>query len=165
MKALVLYDSKFGNTAVVARAIAERAEARASVDIVAAKDIPASPAAYDVVFVGGPTHKHGMSSAMREALKRLTPGWMVGRSLAAFDTRYKGRRILTGSAAASIARAFRRAGAEILAGPESFYVDAAEGPLVAGETERAAQWADSVLKAVPPGNVVNSQIGETEVQT
>jgi len=57
---------------------------------------------------------------------------------AAFDTRLD--RPVSGSAARRIARLLRRHGYRVIARPEGFLVEDTEGPLRAGEQERATRW-------------------------
>ena len=63
MKALVVYDTKFGNTEKVAKAIAEGLSAGCEVDCKKVSDIdPSELRAADLVLVGSPTHAWNMSS-------------------------------------------------------------------------------------------------------
>jgi flavodoxin len=122
MKALVVYESMYGNTAAIGEAIAASLRAQ-RLDVTSgpiSKTEPTAAAGVDLLVAGGPTHVHGMSSSksrqtaaddtdntypdpivapgLRTWLKELSPG--EGRLAAAFDTRI-GRSILpTGSAAA-----------------------------------------------------------------
>jgi len=61
-----------------------------------------------------------------------------GRQAAAFDSRLA--TALAGGAAHGIAHRLRRHGYEMVCDPEGFIVDAAEGPLQAGELDRAREW-------------------------
>jgi flavorubredoxin len=68
MKALVVYESMYGNTHVVANRIAEGMRGRAGVDVVGACDATIEMVAEaDILVVGGPTHVHGMSSERSRA--------------------------------------------------------------------------------------------------
>jgi hypothetical protein len=67
-----------------------------------------------------------------------------GGAAAAFDTRIDKSPALTGSAARGIAKRLRRRGFTVVADPESFFVDDAEGPLAEGELERAREWGASL---------------------
>jgi len=60
------------------------------------------------------------------------------RQAAAFDTRVDAP--LAGGAAHGIAHRLRRHGYELVCEPEGFLVEAAEGPLKAGEYDRARNW-------------------------
>jgi hypothetical protein len=162
MKALVVYESLYGNTAAIADAIATSLRAHgheASAGPVTAID-PVDAAGIDLLVVGGPTHVHGMSRpstrkaavddeknvyseptlepGLREWLDRVPAG--DGGPAAAFDTRIDKPAFLTGSAAKGIGRRLERHGFRLVASPESFFVTT-ENHLVDGALERAEAWA------------------------
>ena len=60
-----------------------------------------------------------------------------GQPAAAFDTRLDRSPVPTGAAARGIAKRLRRCGYEVIADPESFFVEDSEGPLAEGELDRA----------------------------
>ena len=60
-RALVVYESVFGDAKQIALAIAEGLATRLPVDVVTARDAPAQvPADVRMLVVGGPTHAFGM---------------------------------------------------------------------------------------------------------
>src|SRR5687767_14509631 len=62
MRALVVYESMFGNTSAVATAIATGLSTRMGVDLVEVAAAPAAlDAGVDLVVAGGPTHAFSMS--------------------------------------------------------------------------------------------------------
>ncbi len=64
MRALVVYESMYGNTHAVAVSIAAGLSARHDVTLVpVTRATPELVAGADLLVVGGPTHMHGMSSA------------------------------------------------------------------------------------------------------
>jgi len=160
MRALVVYESMFGNTATVASAIAEglRAGGSGEVDVVDVREAP-SVVSPDVqlLVVGGPTHALGMSrpqtrrSAVEQGGNPAAAGtglreWLAHLSVAGaaptaatFTTKVRRPR-LPGSAAKRAAARLRRAG--IRTGPPAatFWVDGTSGPLVDGEVARAQAW-------------------------
>lgn len=157
MKALVIYESMFGNTATIARAIANGLGETMEVDLCAVQDRPRDPVDVALIVAGGPTHAFSMSrTATRvDAVSQgATVGkvdyglreWLQGVSgdedhpLATFDTRVTKVRHLPGSAANSAARAGHKRGFSLAASPESFYVTDVAGPLVDGEVQRAMAW-------------------------
>ncbi len=73
-----------------------------------------------------------------------------GRRAAAFDTRLGSR--LAGGAARGIARRLREHGYSLAAEPEGFIVEYAEGPMRAGELDRAHDWAAILVGAGVPAN-------------
>ena len=146
MNAVVVYDSMYGNTERLARAIAE---VLGTTRVVAVADISqADWGGCDVVVIGGPTQRHGMSPAMRQWLDGLSAGTFRSQAVAVFDTRLNMSRLLTGSAAAQIAHALKRAGARLIIPVESFFVTGGprgeETTLMGGEVELACEWASRI---------------------
>ncbi|MEW6567011.1 MAG: flavodoxin domain-containing protein [Chloroflexota bacterium] len=149
MNALIVYDTVYGNTEKVALAIAEGLKPSIPARLEKAgqaREIRLAGAA--LLIVGGPTHMGGMSEPLRAIVAATQKGALRGVSVAAFDTRYHVPIEESGSAAEKVAPALRELGGELLVRPESFFVVGAEGPLEAGEIERAAKWgADVAAKA------------------
>ena len=154
MNTLVLYDSKFGNTAKLAEVIAAGLTTAGPVDLKDVKDAPTETADYDLIVAGAPTQGHTMSAPMRKALKDFGPDSLRSKSMAVFDTRFHGVQLFTGSAAVAIARRARRSGARLVVEPQSFFVDKWEGPLTDGELERASDWAQTILRSLPAVDAV-----------
>ena len=174
MKAIVAYESMYGNTRQIAEAIAAGLAPLGDVQVASVNDGDAAAAdGADLLIVGGPTHIHGLATEMsrkgvakaaeeEEGHVDLEPGaadgpglrkWLAqrsgdGRSAAAFDTRIDRSPLLTGSAARGIAKRLRRRGYELIADPESFFVEDTEGPLAEGELDRAQAWAKSLCGLV-----------------
>jgi len=146
---LVLYDSKFGNTAKLAEVIAAGLATAGPVDLKEAKDAPTETADYDLIVAGAPTQGHTMSKPMRKALKDFGPDSLRSKSMAVFDTQFHGVQLFSGSAAVAIARRARRSGARLVVEPQSFFVDKWKGPLTDGELERASDWAQTILRSLP----------------
>jgi flavodoxin len=157
MKALVVYDSKFGNTERLARVIAEELGGEVPAPMVAANVAgERNLVGIGLLAVGGPTQGHGVSSALRVFLDRIPPDAVRGMRVVTFDTRLRWPRVLSGSAAAGCARRLVKKGACLLVPPECFLVLAAEGPLLEGELDRARAWADEVRRkaSLPDGEPV-----------
>jgi Flavodoxin len=178
MHVVVLFESLFGNTREVAEAIADgarTADPTAEVDCVrvAEADLEMVGAA-DLLVVGGPTHMRGMTSGMTRKMgltaeekvdeaeqheiepRAEGPGvrdWFgdlpkaaKGSKAAAFDTRADAR--MAGGAAHGIARRLRRHGYDLVAEPEGFIIEDTEGPLRAGEPDRARAWGASLVQQI-----------------
>lgn len=178
MRAVVVYESLFGNTRRIAEAVAAGIEdgdpgAVVELDPVSAAR-PEDVRTADLLVVGGPTHMHGMTSAVsrrmgvkgeqKSAAKAGTavavepgvegPGlrdWLPtlsapdpGSRAAAFDTRAASR--MAGGAAHGISRRLRRLGYELASPPEGFVIEDTQGPLREGELERARQWAAALVR-------------------
>jgi hypothetical protein len=165
-RALVVYESMFGNTMSIARAVGEGVSTRLETEIVEVGRAPTSiPADVSFLVVGGPTHAFGLTRARtrEDAASRAGgrvlscgPGlreWLPdlqakpGLSAATFDTRIEKPRV-PGSAARAAERKLRRAGFTIVAPAESFYVTGTTGPLSDGELDRARRWGDQIARRI-----------------
>jgi hypothetical protein len=165
MRAVVVFESMFGNTEAVARAVADGIGTRMSVELCpvdAAPDaLPQEPA---LVVVGGPTHAFGLSrrgtreDAGRQAGRAVTGTarglreWLTdlerapeGTVGAAFDTRVHAP--VPGSAARRAERRLRRLGLRLVAPATTFWVGGTPGPLRDGEVARAREWGEAVAAA------------------
>ncbi len=143
MNTLVIYDSQYGNTERIAQAIADTLRAFGRVQAVRVD--PAHPVSFqgaDLLILGCPTQGFRPTPAMQSFLGNVSYQSLGGLAVACFDTRFRGR-LWKHSAAPRMARQLRSMGVEPLVPLESFFVKAMkkEGPLLAGEVERAASWA------------------------
>lgn len=167
MRALVVYESMFGNTKRVADAVAAGIAQHMTVESVEVSLAPfAIEADIDLLVVGGPTHVHGMTTpftraqATKQATGPIVSGgigvreWLDGvrpsgtaTTAVTFDTRIKGAAILTGSAASGYAKKLRSAGFRVFTPPESFLIATkapADDALLDGELEHARAWGSEV---------------------
>jgi hypothetical protein len=164
MRALVVYESMYGNTHAVAIEIAAGLRATHEVTLVpvtrATRELVATA---DLIVAGSPTHLHGMPTAasrrsatesareqgsglnldpdadgpgVRAWLERLNAENMLA---AAFDTRLSGVPVFTGRASRGIARLLSSHGCRLVVPPESFLVSR-HNTLLSGETARARSW-------------------------
>ena len=164
MKAIVVYESLWGNTAAVARAIAEGIGAGAKA-ISTADAGAAALSGADLLIVGAPVLGFGMpragmlaSIASNQVRYKKAPdltqpamdSWLAklpsgtGRS-AAFETRIWWS---PGGATGGIEKGLARAGYTRLAKARRFLVDGAEGPLRSGELENAKAWGAELARAL-----------------
>jgi hypothetical protein len=171
MKTVVAYESMYGNTRQVAEAIAAGLESLGDVEVVSVHEGGEDAAeGAGLLVVGGPTHMHGMTTSMsRKAAAQAAeededvelepraadgPGlreWLSrreghGKGAAAFDTRIEKSAVVTGAASRGIAKRLRRRGFDVLADPESFFVEDSEGPLADGELDRARAWGSALAE-------------------
>jgi hypothetical protein len=168
MRALVVYESMFGNTRRIAEAIAAGLATCAHVDLEEVSSAPTELAGdLDLLVVGGPTHAHGMTrpgtrqAAADQASGTADPSrtglrdWLEairtapGLATATFDTRFDKPGWLTGSAARGAARRLQRSGCRLAAAPESFYVLGTTGPVQDGELVRAYDWGRTLVSQQP----------------
>ena len=142
MKALVVYDSKFGNTELVAQEIADCLGGGGPVFCGDARETDLM--GLDLLVVGGPTQGHGLSPDLRTFLDTLTAEQVRDLRFATFDTRLTWPRFLAGSAAVQAAKRLTKLGARMLVAPERFLVKESKGPLLDRELSRAEEWATQV---------------------
>jgi hypothetical protein len=172
MKSVVIYESMYGNTHLLAEAIASGLAPLGPVRVASVNEADAD-CLRDVglVVVGGPTHVHGMSrSSTRKAaiaaaekpgsglvVERDAEGpglreWfatlegVAGRA-AAFDTRVDAPALVTGRASKRIARLLRDHGFTLVAEPESFIVTK-DNHLEPFEEARARTWGAEIAAAL-----------------
>src|SRR6266496_6528018 len=142
MNTLVVYDSQYGNTERIAQAIADTLGAFGQAQAVHVD--PGHQVSFqgvDLLILGSPTQGFRPTLAMQFLLGTVSSQRLRGLAVACFDTRFRGR-LWKSSAAPRMVRQLRMMGVEPLVPPESFFVKAMkkEGPLLAGEVERAATW-------------------------
>jgi hypothetical protein len=173
MKAVVVYESMYGNTHLVADAIAAGIRDVDGSQVVVAPVDRADAALLrgaDLLVVGGPTHVHGLSrestrkAAVEAAQKEgsdltVEPDaegeglrdWFeeigdLGTAAAAFDTRIDAPPAITGRASKGIARRLHRHGCDLVVEPESFLVTK-ETHLVEREETHSREWGAGVARA------------------
>lgn len=159
MKALIVYDSFFGNTEQVAQAMGRALEGETEVQVVRVNQVkPEQLVGLDLLLVGSPTRGFRPSPGTTEWLKSIPAAALRGVRVAAFDTRVAPEDIPSrplrflvsklGYAAPAIASALQKAGGELALPPEGFLVQDREGPLKPGEADRAAHWAREALSGL-----------------
>ena len=167
MRALVVFESMFGNTQRVAEAIGSGLRGDFDVEVVEAGSARSDVAGIDLIVVGGPTHAWGMSRPMtrtsagdratQAGTRPVSSGigirdWLAAlatssgkTAAAAFDTAIRQTGWLpSGSAARGEAARLREKGFRLIAAPEQFFVTGMNGPLVEGELERAKAWGEAL---------------------
>ncbi len=150
MKTLVLFDSAYGNTERVARAIGRAIAGDVKVLRIGELN-PSTLEPVDLLFVGSPTQGCKATRAMQDFLEHIPASALKNTRVAAFDTRYSGRLVgLFGFAAGKIADALTLKGAALASSAEGFFVNGKEGPLKEGELERAARWAKETAGILSP---------------
>lgn len=169
-KALVVYESEFGATRVIAEAIARGLRAdfvSRSVAVSEQTDDRLQEAA--LIILGAPTHVHGLSTITSRGeawtLGQTKPDdlsfegdesrgmreWLEAAALpqaalyAAFGTRAHGPALFTGSAAAGIARRLRRRGLHLITGPATFMVDG-HHHLEPSQQHKAEAWGAELVQ-------------------
>jgi len=147
MKVLVVYDSMYGNTAEIAKAIGAAIGKDTKV-LPVGEVTPSDLEALDLLIAGAPTQGGRASPPMREFLDGLSESTVDGVNVAAFDTRMTTKWVkLFGYAAGKIGKALKKKGGNLLLKAEPFWVTGGKGPLKEGELERAATWAKQVVES------------------
>ena len=156
-KALVVYDSFFGNTERIAQSIGNALGRPEDVGILRVVDVkPEQLAGLKLLIVGSPTRAFSPSPAIKRFLKSIPKNGLKGVKVAAFDTRITEEEIdsavfilrifvnIFGYAARPISDRLVKKAGQLIAPPEGFFVQGTEGTLKEGELERASDWAKQI---------------------
>ena len=154
-KTLIIYDSFFGNTEKIARAIGQIMKNQKDTSISCTSDFkPELLEGVELLIVGSPTRAFSPSTAIKAFVKNIPAKSLGGVKVAAFDTRMdinaKMPAILRflagifGYASQPILNGLVRKGGEQVSPSAGFIVTGTEGPLAEGELERAAEWAKKI---------------------
>jgi hypothetical protein len=177
MRIVVVYESSYGNTHLIADAIGEGLSVGNEVEVVSiAQASQELVDGADLVVVGGPTHVHGMSRGktrqaavdaahkpgsgldldpdaegpgLREWFESLRP---AKTNAAAFDTRIDAPAVITGRASKGISRQLRHRGFTEIAEPMSFLVTK-DSHLAPGQQASARQWGERLASTLAGGAV------------
>lgn len=155
MHVTLVYDSVFGNTATIARAIAEALRIGNDVRLATVQEAKTLDLAEtDLLIVGSPTRGFRPTpqiSEYVEGLDHVPPG----KAAAAFDTRIDLETVnppplrwvvdAGGYAANRVGNMLERHGFVLKGGIAGFLVSGTEGPLKAGEMQRAVEWAKALV--------------------
>jgi flavodoxin len=147
-KAIVIYDTKFGNTEKTARALTRAMEKQGiNVDCVKADEVDIDKLTdYDFIAIGGPTHGFRVSKPMKAFLEKLRSVDIKGKKAFAFDTKYKSW--LAGSAGKGIEKMLKGIGMNIVKPYSSAIVKASEGPLAEGMEEMFEQIGGEIAELI-----------------
>jgi flavodoxin len=159
MKGMILFDSVYGNTEKVARAIETVLAQAGEIQVLPVTALKAEQLTdLDLLVVGSPTQAFGPIQGTKDFLKSLTGKQLQGVKVAAFDTRMDVKVVksgvltlmagIFGYAAEKISKGIKSAGGVEAIAPAGFIVTGNEGPLADGELERAADWAREIVKSL-----------------
>jgi len=152
MKTLIVYDSMYGNTEKIARAIGDAITGDVRV-LRASEAGPSDVKSIDFLIVGSPTQGFRATKPVQTFIEGIAKDALQNMKVVAFDTRMperdvgKGLRFIMkigGYAAPRIAEALKKKGGNLVVLPEGFLVKDKEGPLLEGELERASAWAKGI---------------------
>jgi len=147
--AIIVYDSLYGNTEKVARALAQGLEKSGSVKVTLSRANEADVSrlvGYDLILVGGPTHAWNASEPIRKFLDKIGESALKGKKAFAFDTKMKSR--LAGSGAKHIEERLSKLGAEVMKERMSAIVKGKEGPLEDGSESKFTSIGLEIAKAI-----------------
>jgi hypothetical protein len=181
MKALVVYESMFGNTERVASAVTRGLRQEGlDADLVEVGSAPAVlPTDLDLLVVGAPTHAFSLSrrSTREDAVRQGAPAdrarlglreWLGSvrfdpsrtPSFAAFDTRIGKVRWLPKAAGPAAVRLAQKHGLQTAKRPVAFVVADLQGPLVEGEIARAVALGRLLGTQCPDRDTAPKVIGQ-----
>jgi flavorubredoxin len=147
VEAWVVYDSLYGNTEKVAKALATGLESGGANVEVAKVDAVKFDALgeVDLLCVGSPVHGWNASKPVQEFLERLKRvESLSGKKAFAFDTKMKSR--LAGNAGGKIEKKLKDLGLTILRHSESAIVKGTKGPLEESAEETFKQIGAELAK-------------------
>ena len=151
MKTLVVYDSLYGNTEIIARAISDAIPGE--VPVLRVEQVNEGDLEHvDLLIIGCPTHGSLPSEAVQGLLERIGSPAREGARAATFDTRLTWGFLERwgGFAAPKIADALKAKGWTLAGEPGGFFVRGLKkGPLKRGEAERATAWAKGLAGSQP----------------
>ena len=145
--AIVIYDTKYGNTEKRARALARGMEKQGvRVDTRRVDEVDVNrQVEYDLLAIGGPTHRRNVSASMEAFLEKLKSVNSGGKKAFAFDTRRT--HWLAGSAGKRIERRLKRLRMDI-AKPYSSAIILEEGEGRRLESESRDEWKERWHRSV-----------------
>lgn len=147
MKTLIVYESIYGNTEIIARAIA--AAIPGEVQVLRVSQVnPDDVQSVDLLIVGSPTHGALPTETVKALLDAIEAPTREGARAATFDTRLTWGFLERwgGFAARKMADALKDKGWTLIGEPGGFFVKGLKkGPLQKGEASRAAAWAKELL--------------------
>ncbi len=147
MKTLIVYDSVYGNTEKIAKAIVNAITGEAKV--LRVSEVNSSEfKTFDLLIVGSPTHGGKPTRAIQAFLKEISSSALKSARVAAFDTRLSMKLVgIFGYAAEKIADNLKRNGWTIIPPTAGFFVKGKKGPLEKGDLERAVDWSKEIVKS------------------
>lgn len=143
-KAVVVYESKYGNTKTVAESIAEGLREGGVGDVHVLHVGAAKPSeleAYDAVILGSPNHVGGATRTIKKLISGL--GALSGKTLAVFDT-YMGKDV--DKAVNKMLKQLKEKapGLEVITPGLSVLVTGMRGSIADGELERSRTFGGTI---------------------
>lgn len=153
MRALIIYDSLFGNTEKIAQAINKGLTKQYKSKVIPVKDYQEDDLVdIDLLIIGSPTHGGWYTKPINNLVQNLSETKLRGLAVYTFDTSVplEGQNFFM----KQLAKIFKNAAPRLLdtlqkkganaKGFEIFWVIGKEGPLKEGEEKRATSWAEDL---------------------
>ena len=154
MKILILYDTKYGNTAELAESMKKSLSKNnvaicKSISEVSLTEIKKA----NLLVIGSPTHGGRPTQDMLSWINNLPEDIFQDKKFAAFDTSINANDTnvflkllisIIGYAAPKLQAELQKKGGKSITSAVTFYVNGKEGPLKVGERERAQKWFKSL---------------------
>jgi flavodoxin len=148
LKVFVIYDSKYGNTKLVAKKIIEGLNQAGGIDVAVeyVKDVdPQKLVGYDVLVIGAPNHMGRPSWTMRKFVDSLSNNRLDAKWVAVFDTYFQRQRYFQ-KAMKKLERQIneRLPIVELITTGLSVRVKGVNGPVVEGELAKAVEFGERI---------------------
>jgi flavorubredoxin len=147
---MIVYESKYGNTKLVAETIAEGLREVEGTEVVVSElkevDLSKIPD-YDAILVGSPNHVGGPTWGIKKFIGKLGKLAVGGKSLAAFDT-YLGKS--SGQATKKMEKRIgeKVPGAKLVAPGLSIRVEGMRGPISEGELPKCKEFGNKIATQI-----------------
>lgn len=147
-KAIVLYDSRYGNTKIVAETIAEGLGSKnveANLCHVTQIDVNAIPG-YDIILIGSPNHMGRPTGDTKKAIKQLRKADLTGKKASVFDTCFKTEE---GKAIGHMEKRIRKVApnVQMISPGLSILVTDVKGPIAEGELPKCKEFGERIAES------------------
>ncbi len=150
-KVIVVYDSKYGNTKLVAETIAEGMREVEGIETVVSEvkevDLKKIPD-YDVILVGSPTHIGGPTWGVKRFIGKLGKLPLEGKSFAAFGTYLLGKSFEQATKKLEKRIRDKVPGAKLAAPGLSIRVKGMKGPISEGELPKCREFGKKIATQI-----------------
>jgi len=145
-KVIVVYESKYGNTKLVAETIVEGMREVEGIETVVSevKEVdPGKISDYDAILLGSPNHIGGPTRGIKKFIDTLGTIPLEGKLFAAFDT-YLGKDFEKAAKKMERRISEKVAGAKLAAPGLSIRVEGMKGPISEGELPKCKEFGNKI---------------------
>ena len=147
---MIVYETKYGNTKLVAETIAEGLREVEGMEVVVSElkevDLSKIPD-YDAILVGSPNHVGGPTWGIKKFIGKLSKLPLEGKLFAAFDT-YLGRSSEQAMKKMEKKISDKVSGAKLVAPGLSIRVQGMKGPISEGELPKCREFGNKVATQI-----------------